>query len=135
MQTAAAPISPRQQLLIAVALILGVCAAVMEATLINLALPTIMQAFAIGQSQVQLLSTGFLAAGTASMLVAAWAAARFGIRRSYNAALWLFVLFDTGCQLTGWLVQRPAAGAHRPGCGSRATTATGDDAAVRQLCP
>lgn len=92
MQTATAPVTSRQQLLIAVALILGVCAAVMEATLINLALPTIMRAFAIGQSQVQLLSTAFLAAGTASMLVAAWAAARFGIRRSYNAALWLFVV-------------------------------------------
>jgi EmrB/QacA subfamily drug resistance transporter len=104
MQTATAPVTSRQQLLIAVALILGVCAAVMEATLINLALPTIMRAFAIGQSQVQLLSTAFLAAGTASMLVAAWAAARFGIRRSYNAALWLFVISSIlgACSPDGW---------------------------------
>lgn len=91
MHNTAALTSPRRQLLIAVALILGVCAAVMEATLINLALPAIMREFAIAQSQVQLLSTGFLAAGTASMLVAAWSAARFGIRRSFNNALWLFM--------------------------------------------
>lgn len=94
----------RKQRWVALALILGVCAAVMEATLINLALPTIMREFAISQSQVQLLSTGFLAAGTASMLVAAWAAARFGMRRSFNAALWLFVFSSLlgACAPQGW---------------------------------
>lgn len=95
---------PPQRPLILLTLVLGVCAAVMEATLINLAMPHIMRDFHLGQDKVQLLATAFLAAGTASMLVAAWAAARAGIARSFVLALWLFGISSLLGALTpaGW---------------------------------
>ncbi|MDP2821395.1 MAG: hypothetical protein Q8O52_01770 [Sulfuritalea sp.] len=59
------------------------------------ALPEILRVFHVGHDQVQLLSTGFLAATTASMLLASWAMQRFGIRRSFVGAL-LLALFLAG---------------------------------------
>ena len=73
---------------------LGTVAAVMEATIANVAMPEIIRVFAIGHDRVQLLSTGFLAATTASMLVSQWAIGRFGIRGTYMGALVLLMLFS-----------------------------------------
>lgn len=61
--------------------------AIMEATLVNVALPEIIRIAHRGHDQVQLLSTGFLAATTASLLLAAWAMQRFGVRRACLGAL------------------------------------------------
>jgi EmrB/QacA subfamily drug resistance transporter len=59
--------------------------------MINVALPDIMGAFGLGQDQVQWLSTGFLAAMTATMLLTAWSLGRFGHRLSLLGALVLFI--------------------------------------------
>lgn len=77
-----------------VTVMLGTFAAVMEATIVNVALPEIIRAFHVGHDRVQLLSTGFLAATTASMLLSSWAVGRFGVRTTYVAALWLLMLFS-----------------------------------------
>jgi len=58
-----------------VTVMLGTVAAVMEATIANVAMPEIIRVFEIGHDRVQLLSTGFLAATTASMLLSQWAIA------------------------------------------------------------
>ncbi|MDP1611890.1 MAG: DHA2 family efflux MFS transporter permease subunit [Sulfuritalea sp.] len=79
---------------------LGTVSAIMEATVVNVALPEIIRAFHIGHDQVQILSTGFLAATTASMLVATWAMQRFGLRRTYVVALLLLVTFSILATLT-----------------------------------
>jgi EmrB/QacA subfamily drug resistance transporter len=73
---------------------LGTVSAIMEATVVNVALPEIIDVFGVGHDQVQLLSTGFLAATTASMLLATWAMQRFGVRRTYVCALALLVGFS-----------------------------------------
>ncbi len=73
---------------------LGTVSAIMEATVVNVALPDIIRVFHVGHDQVQILSTGFLAATTASMLVATWAMQRFGVRRTYMGALVLLVMFS-----------------------------------------
>lgn len=83
-----------------VTVMLGTVSAIMEATVVNVALPQIIHAFQVGHDQVQLLSTGFLAATTASMLLAQWAIARFGIRRAYVGALALLVSFSVLATLT-----------------------------------
>jgi EmrB/QacA subfamily drug resistance transporter len=49
---------------------------------------------------VQLLSTGFLAATTASMLLATWAMQRFGVRRTFVGALLLLVMFSVFAALS-----------------------------------
>lgn len=73
-------------------LMVGSMAMVLASTSINVALPAIMADFAIGRPLAQWLSTGFLAAMTAGLLLAAWAHARFGARRTAQAGLLLFIL-------------------------------------------
>lgn len=72
-------------------LMIGSMAMVLASTSINVALPAIMQDFAIGRPLAQWLSTGFLAAMTAGLLLAAWAHARLGARRTAQAGLLLFI--------------------------------------------
>lgn len=79
---------------------LGTVSAIMEATVVNVALPEIIRVFHVGHDQVQLLSTGFLAATTASMLLATWAMQRFGVRRTFMGALMLLVMFSVLATLT-----------------------------------
>ncbi len=74
-----------------VTVMLGTVSAVMEATIVNVALPEIIRAFGLGHDRVQLLSTGFLAATTASMLLSHWALRRFGLRRAYAGAVALLM--------------------------------------------
>lgn len=73
-------------------LMVGSMAMVLASTSINVALPAIMVDFAIGRPLAQWLSTGFLAAMTAGLLLAAWAQARFGARRTAQFGLLLFIL-------------------------------------------
>ena len=61
-------------------------------TMFNVALPDIMGAFGLGLDQVQWLSTGFLAAMTATMLLTAWALGRLGYRLCFVSALAVFTI-------------------------------------------
>jgi EmrB/QacA subfamily drug resistance transporter len=76
-------------------------------TMVNVALPDIMGAFGLGADQVQWLSTGFLAAMTATMLLTAWALGRFGYRMCF---LWALIVFVVGSILGatsssgGWII-------------------------------
>jgi EmrB/QacA subfamily drug resistance transporter len=72
-------------------LMLGSMAMVLSSTSINVAIPVIMADFSIGRSLAQWLSTGFLAAMTAGLLLSAWAHARFGARLTAQIGLLLFV--------------------------------------------
>jgi EmrB/QacA subfamily drug resistance transporter len=74
-----------------ITVMLAVIATTASSTMINVALPDIMGAFGLGQDQVQWLSTGFLAAMTATMLLTAWSLGRFGYRLSLLGALALFI--------------------------------------------
>ncbi|MCM2289565.1 MAG: MFS transporter [Sulfuritalea sp.] len=85
---------------VVVTVMLGTVSAIMEATVVNVALPEIIRVFQVGHDQVQILSTGFLAATTASMLLATWAMQRFGLRRTYVVALLLLVMFSVLATLT-----------------------------------
>lgn len=79
-----------------VTVMVGTIASTATATIVNIALTDIMGAFGMGEDQVQWLSTGFLAAMTASMLLTAWMLDRFGHRASYIGALAIFI---AGCLL------------------------------------
>ncbi len=73
-------------------LMLGSMAMILASTSINVALPAIMADFSIGRPLAQWLSTGFLAAMTAGLLLAAWCQARLGARRTVQFGLGLFSL-------------------------------------------
>lgn len=75
---------------------IGTIASTAAATIVNIALTDIMGAFGMSQDQVQWLSTGFLAAMTASMLLTAWLLDTFGHKASYISALGIFI---AGCLL------------------------------------
>ncbi len=70
-----------------VTVLVATTATTTSATIVNVAMPDIMGAFGLGQDQVQWLSTGFLAAMTACMLVTEWALHRFGFRLPFLCAL------------------------------------------------
>ncbi|CCG42227.1 DHA2 family efflux MFS transporter permease subunit [Magnetospirillum molischianum] len=81
---------PRYKWYVTGTVMLGTSAMVLSATIVNVALPDIMGEFGMGQDKAQWLSTAFLAAMTATMLVTAWAIGRFGTRSTYIAALVVF---------------------------------------------
>ncbi|MGD9521097.1 MAG: DHA2 family efflux MFS transporter permease subunit, partial [Tepidiphilus sp.] len=70
--------------------LMGTITVVLSSTIVNVALPDIMGAFGIGQDQAQWMSTGFLAAMTASMLVNAWLNDAIGIRATFVGSMALF---------------------------------------------
>lgn len=71
---------------------------VLSTTIVNVAIPGVMGTFGISQVDAQWISTGFLAAMTATMLLADWANRAFGQRLSMNVAL---ALFSAGSVLGG----------------------------------
>lgn len=83
---------PAYRWLALVAAMIATMSAVMSATIVNVAIPDIMGAFGIDQVTAQWLSSGFLAAMTATMLLIDWATKSFGQRFAMNVALALFLL-------------------------------------------
>ena len=77
---------------ISVTAMLAMIAMIMSSTMVNVAIPDIMGAFGIGQDQAHWISTGFLSAMTAGMLLNAWLVTSFGPRNVFIAALALFCL-------------------------------------------
>ncbi|WP_029913666.1 DHA2 family efflux MFS transporter permease subunit [Pelobacter seleniigenes] len=71
---------------------LGTISTVLTATIVNVALPDIMGTFGMGQDVASLLSTGFLAAMTGTMLLNAWMVESFGQRATFISAMSLFLL-------------------------------------------
>ncbi len=71
---------------------------ILSATIVNVAIPAVMGAFGIDQTKAQWLSTGFLAAMTATMLLTHWAEQVLGQRGAITAAL---ALFTAGSLLGG----------------------------------
>lgn len=66
---------------------IGNMAALMAATTINVAVPAISQAFALGPQQAQWLATAFMGPMTLAMLATPWLLERFGYRATTYAML------------------------------------------------
>ena len=56
---------------------------IMSSTIANVAVPTVMGAFGVGQDQAQWLATAFVATMVASQLLSAWFARAFGVRGAF----------------------------------------------------
>lgn len=82
---------PAYRWLATVTALLGAVSVILSATIVNVAIPDIMGAFGIDQTKAQWLSTGFLAAMTATMLLTDWAERALGQRLTAVAALALFI--------------------------------------------
>lgn len=84
--------TPHSRWLLVALLASGSIATMLTATTVNVALPSITGVFALGQDQAQWVSSAFLTASTACMLLNAWTVAAFGARASFLAALGVFSL-------------------------------------------
>ncbi|RPI48625.1 MAG: DHA2 family efflux MFS transporter permease subunit, partial [Betaproteobacteria bacterium] len=81
MSTAAA--SSTNKWLVTIAGMAGAIAMVLSSTIANVAVPTVMGAFGVGQDQAQWLATGFVATMVASQLLSAWFARALGVRGAF----------------------------------------------------
>jgi EmrB/QacA subfamily drug resistance transporter len=61
----------------------GAVSMVLSSTIANVAVPTVMGAFGVGQDQAQWLATGFVTTMVASQLLSAWFARAFGVRGAF----------------------------------------------------
>ena len=75
----------------------GAIAMVLSSTIANVAVPTVMGAFGVGQDRAQWLATGFVATMVASQLLSAWFARAFGVR---GAFIVINCVFFAGTALT-----------------------------------
>ena len=76
---------PRYRLFVTITVILGVVTMLLNATMINVAIPVIMGAFGVGQDTVHWLATGYIASMTVTMLLNDWFVRSFGMRTTYLA--------------------------------------------------
>src|SRR3546814_135110 len=83
---------PAYRWLVTATVMMGTIATILTATIVNVALPDIMGAFGMGQDKAQLLSTGFLAAMTGTMLLNAWMVEAFGQRATFMLAVTVFIV-------------------------------------------
>ncbi|HEX7072534.1 MAG TPA: DHA2 family efflux MFS transporter permease subunit [Hyphomicrobiaceae bacterium] len=82
---------PAYRWLATCSVMISAIAVVLSTTIVNVAIPDVMGAFGISQVEAQWLSTGFLAAMTATMLLTDWADKAFGQRLSMIGALLTFM--------------------------------------------
>lgn len=83
---------PAYRWLVTSAGLIGAFAMVFSATVVNVAVPSVMGAFGVGQDQAQWMATAFLATMTASQLLNAWMVAAFGQRLAFSLTLALFIV-------------------------------------------
>ncbi|MDB5371855.1 MAG: drug resistance transporter, EmrB/QacA subfamily, partial [Belnapia sp.] len=101
---------------------IGTIATILSSTIVNVALPDVMGAFGISPDEAQLLSTGFLAAVTGTMLLNAWLVDSFGCRATYAGSVALFLVGSAvsglapneGLLIAGRILQGASAGMLQP---------------------
>src|ERR1700761_3328390 len=95
----AQPALPPETKRVLTALIIGAAAAVLDTTIVSIALHTLVGALHSTVSQIQWVSTGYLLALGVAIPVVGWAQARFGGKRLWMGALILFVGGSALCSL------------------------------------
>lgn len=95
---------------------------IFTSSLTNVAVPHVMGAFGVGQSQAQFLSTAFLAMNTTGLLASTWTIAKFGQRQTFLLVMIVFAAASVMCFIAptletlilGRVIQGFAAGVLQP---------------------
>ena len=75
--------SPTERWIITIVAMSGMFCMFISATIVNVAIPSVMGAFGVGQDQAQWVATAYLATMVASQLLSHWFVRAFGMRLSY----------------------------------------------------
>ncbi len=91
MTTPGLRITPRERAWIIATVMLGTVSTIMAATIVNVAFPALIAEFHVGHDSLQWVAAGFLGAMTTTMLATAWLVETHGQRRTFIAALAIFL--------------------------------------------
>ena len=83
---------PRFRWLVLLTVMVGMMAAIMSSTIVNVAVPDMSRHFHIGQDRAQWISAAFMAATTLSLLLTPWLLQRYGLRKTYVGANLLLMI-------------------------------------------
>ena len=81
---------PAYRWLVIITSMTGAIAMVLSATIANVAVPSVMGAFGVGQDQAQWMATAFIATMTAGQLLSAYIIAAFGQRFGFLLLIFFF---------------------------------------------
>ncbi|MEQ8195756.1 MAG: DHA2 family efflux MFS transporter permease subunit, partial [Rhodospirillales bacterium] len=117
-----AGITPAYRWLVAISGLSGTISVILSATMINVAVPSIMGAFGVGQDIAQWTATAFIATMVTGQLMNSWMVNAFGERYAYCLTLILFTVSSLVCAVTpnieiliaGRIVQGFTAGVIQP---------------------
>src|ERR671930_284459 len=96
-QRTAAPFSIRTIALPLAAIVLGTFMAILDNTVVNVALPTLERFFKVDLHQIQWVVTGYMLAQAAVIPLSGWMGDRFGAKRLYLISISLFALGSALC--------------------------------------
>ena len=84
--------TPTDRWIITIVAMSGTFCMFISATIVNVAIPSVMGAFGVGQDQAQWVATAYLATMVASQLLSHWFVRAFGTRLAYVIiiCIWLF---------------------------------------------
>jgi len=77
---------PNFRWLVLLTVMVGMMAAILSSTIVNVAVPDMSRYFHIGQDRAQWISAAFMAATTLSLLLTPWLLQRYGLRKTYIGA-------------------------------------------------
>jgi EmrB/QacA subfamily drug resistance transporter len=77
----------RYKWLVLLTVMIGSMASILSSTIVNVAVPDLSRHFVLGQERAQWVSAAFMLAMTLSMLTTPWLLLRFGLRKTYTAAI------------------------------------------------
>ena len=95
------PLLTREILTLAAVVVLGAILTILDATIVNVALPTLGRDFGTSISTIQWVPTIYLLAFAAVIPASGWATERFGARRVWIVSLAVFLAGSLGCGLSG----------------------------------
>jgi MFS family permease len=77
----------RYKWLVLLTVMIGSMASILSSTIVNVAVPDLSRYFVLGQERAQWVSAAFMLAMTLSMLTTPWLLLRYGLRKTYTAAI------------------------------------------------
>jgi EmrB/QacA subfamily drug resistance transporter len=95
------PLLTREIRTLAIVVVLGAIMTILDATIVNVALPTLGRDFGTSIAAIQWVPTIYLLAFATVIPASGWAAERFGARRVWIASLTLFLAGSLACGLSG----------------------------------